>query len=54
MKKEDKEIINVWEKVIEVTEDGEVVGYYFQYKKRAKKEDEVKENDEPRGSDNTR
>lgn len=50
MKKED-EAINVWEKVIELTEDGEVVGYYFQYKRRMRPESEVKNDEKPRGTD---
>lgn len=54
MKKDDKEIINVWEKVIELTEDGEVVGYYFQFKKRIKRDEEVKKDDKPRGSHDKR
>ena len=53
MKKED-EVINVWEKIIEITEDGEVVGYYFQYKQRKKKESEVTTDDESRGTDDKR
>ena len=51
MKKED-DVINVWEKVIEITEDGEVVGYYFQYKRRMKKQQqEVKDDDESGSTD---
>ena len=53
MKKED-EAINVWEKVIEITEDGEVVGYYFQYKRRMRPESEVKPDDESRSPDDKR
>lgn len=56
MKKDDKadgrEVVNVWEKIIEVTHDGEIVGYYFQHKGRRFK-DEVVTNDDESGSNDS-
>ena len=38
----------VWEKIIELTEDGELVGYCFVFKRKKQQESEAKKDDEQR------